>query len=138
MPPGGCQFMLEGEGRCLHKSAAFSQEFVVLEISINHLFDQAAEAERISPAQPLRCFRCISLEKVHLRGPVELGILNYKLPVVQANMAKSLLEKLANRMRFAGRDNVIIRSVRLHDAPHCTSVFSGMTPVSLRIEVTES
>src|SRR5262249_47194718 len=53
-------------------------------------------------------------------------------------MAKRLIQKLAHRMRFAGRYHIIIRRVRLQYAPHCARVFFGVPPVSFRIEIAKS
>ena len=52
-------------------------------------------------------------------------------------MAESLIEKLAHRMRFARRDDIIVRLVLLKHQPHGLDEISGMSPIAFGVEVAE-
>jgi hypothetical protein len=53
------------------------------------------------------------------------------------NMGECLLNKLAHRMSFASRQNIIVRFLLLQDQPHPFGIVTRMAPVSFGIKVTE-
>ncbi len=48
-----------------------------------------------------------------------------------------MFDKLPHRMRFAGRQNVVVGGIFLQDAPHALDIVTGMAPVTAGIEITE-
>ena len=54
-----------------------------------------------------------------------------------ADMSKGMLDEFPHRMRFAGRQDIIVGLVLLKDAPHSFDIVAGVAPIALGIEVAE-
>ena len=70
------------------------------------------------------------------RAKVAFINLDVFLPI-ESELAEDLLEKLANAMRLAGGQDVIVGCLVLQHRPHAFDVVAGESPVALRVEVAE-
>ena len=57
---------------------------------------------------------------------------------VEADVAERDLARVADRVRLAGRDHVVVGLVLLQHQPHRADVVAGEAPVALRVEVAEA
>src|SRR5579863_1406255 len=124
------------------------------EIRSDHFLHQLVESRFVAPAQLLARFFGIADQQVDFRVPVIGGIYGDEhvarsnavafflglapLPDDPTpNMTKCALDEFANRMRFSGRENVVVRFGLLQDAPHALDIVPRMAPVSLGAQVSE-
>src|SRR5579871_4953961 len=88
------------------------------EIMLGHHADELGKADARAPAEPLARLAGIALERVDLGRPqiarIELDML---LPV-EPKLAERRFDKLANAVRFACRDRVVIGLLLLQHQPH--------------------
>ena len=82
--------------------------------------------------------RVLIEEQVDLGGPVEARVVgDERLPAVVAGDAERRVEELADRVRLAGRDHVVVGLVLLQHEPHGLDVVAGEAPVARGLEVAE-
>ncbi len=82
-------------------------------------------------------FAVVAQEEVDFGGAEVAGVdLDVLLPV-ELQVLAAVVEEVANRMRFAGRQDVVVRLVLLEHHPHSLDVILGVTPVTLGVEVAE-
>src|SRR2546423_4729192 len=107
------------------------------EVCVNHLVDQVLEGVAGPPAEHLARLGRVADEQVNFGGPVEpLVRLNVALPV-ETGARKRPLAELADGVRLARGDDIVVRLRLLKHQVHGDDVVCGVTPVAARVEVAE-
>ena len=85
-----------------------------------------------------RALRRVADEQVDLGRPHEARVLHdVSGPVVDADLGERDVEQLADRVRLAGGDDVVVGLVLLQHPPHRLDVVAGEAPVALGVEVAQ-
>ena len=96
------------------------------------------KSTRRLPAQHLAGLGRVTDEQVDLGGTEEARVLDdVLLPVVDADVGERQVEELSDRVRLAGRHDVVVGLGLLHHPPHRVHVVAGEAPVAAGVEVAE-
>src|SRR5581483_5430324 len=129
-----------GPARASRRRAATPSEVVLFEprplaVGVDHDPDKLVEAHGRLPAELLARLRIVADQQVDLgRAQVALVEDDVVAPV-EVDVAERLLEELANRVRLAGREHVVVRLVRLEHPPGALHVVGRVAPVALRVRL---
>jgi hypothetical protein len=113
---------------------------VVLEqfhIRINHQFREVHKLRFRFPAQFLFGFAVVANQEINFGRPVISRIDFDMLFPIKTGMLECNIEKLADGVRFIGRDHIIVRLILLQHHPHGLDIFLRVTPVTLGVQVAE-
>ena len=92
--------------------------------------------DRRLPAEPVAGLARVADEQVDLGGPHEARVLlDVPRPVVDADRAEGDVEQLADRVRLAGGQHVVVGLGLLQHPPHALDVVAREAPVALGVEV---
>src|ERR1017187_5187007 len=115
----------------------FSAQFVRQQRNVRFRHD-AHELRKFRlrcPAKFLLRFCRVADQQIDLGRPVIMRIDLYIFFPFQSGVAKREIEKLADGMRFAGCDDVVVRFFLLQHEPHGFDIFRRVTPVAFCVEV---
>src|SRR5262249_19380961 len=108
-----------------------------LQIVLNHDLDQFLKANLRLPAEFLTSFSRVAKQQIYFGWPVVAFINVHALLPVDVEQPKRLIEKIADRMRLAGCDDVVVGLVCLHHQIHRLHEVPSVTPVAPRFEIAE-
>src|SRR5918992_129559 len=108
-----------------------------LEVGVDHQPDHLVEAGARLPSQLLAGFAGVADQVLDLRGTKEAGVDPDVLLRVEPDVVEGDLHKVANRVRLARGDHVVVGLVLLEHEPHGLDVVLGIAPISLGIKVAE-
>ena len=121
---------------------------------MHHLRDQIGETGSMSPTEHALGLRWGAEQKIDLGRPkiawidtyhraatcpIDAGFVDALAAPLDGdiNLRKGVLNKLANTVRFAGGEHIVVRLRLLQNTPHAFDIFAGVAPVALGIEVAD-
>src|SRR5712691_1112581 len=106
------------------------------EVGVDHLGDQLFEVDPGLPAQDASGLRRVGHQLLDVGGTEEpLVGADETLPVLDPSAPEGQLDHLADRVRDAAPDHVVVGLGLLEHEPHGADVVAGEPPVPLRVEV---
>lgn len=126
------------------------------DIGLNHLLNELIECDLSLPSENLLSLCGSTEKKIDLSG-TEVSLINSNenfaslralsnlvdsIPLSFPNdsdtdMSESLLDEFTNGMGLSSSENEIIRFVLLKHSPHSLDVITGVSPITLGVQVTE-
>ena len=107
------------------------------QVRVDHLGDHVGQADLGGPAELLVGLGGVAEQHVDFGRAHEARIDLHFLFVVQADMVEGELAEVADAVRPAGGDHVVVAGLLLQHQVHGADVVAGVTPVALGIEVAE-
>ena len=102
------------------------------------MLDQGGEVDFGFPAQHVLGFGGVTDEQVDFGGADELGVLAHVVtPVLDPHLGKGPLHQILDRMGLAGGHDVVAGFGLLQHQPHRLHVVTGVTPVTLGVQVAQ-
>ena len=108
------------------------------QVSVGHDADQLLEGHRRLPTEQTFGLAGLAHQQIHLCRAVELGINHHVLFPIQPYVIERDLAKLADRVGFTGRDQVVIRVILLEHQPHGMDIVGRVSPVAPRFQVAQA
>src|SRR5699024_5699251 len=104
----------------------------------DHHLDQFPESDVGLPSEVSLGEGAVPDQQIDLCGPHELRILYDVITPVQIDEGEGHLDEFLNAVRLPGRNHIVTRLLLLQHQPHCTDKVAGVTPVTLRVEITQT
>src|SRR6187455_2059543 len=108
------------------------------EVRVDEQAYEPLEAERRLPAQPRARLRGIADQVVELGGATDERLVDVDVLLpVEPDVPERELDELADTVRNAGRDHVVVRLLLLEHQPHRAHVVACIAPVAAGLEVAQ-